>query len=90
MQFSGNFKGKTPDFEQMLGAGPPDQNPGSAPGNVRSGQEMWVFHNLMAHMRDYQYQSGECKDPTGPSEILGISASLAWILDPRHVVDPGC
>ncbi len=42
MQFSGNFKGKNPFFEQILGSGPPlgsklcwapaDQNPGSTPG----------------------------------------------------------
>ena len=41
MQFSGNFKGKKPYFEQILGSGPPPgvktllpphQNPGSAPG----------------------------------------------------------
>ncbi len=41
MQFSGNFKEKTPHFEQIFGSGlplgvktplgPPDQNPGSAP-----------------------------------------------------------
>ncbi len=41
MQFSGNFKGKTPIFEQILGSAPPfrsklrwalpDHNPGSAP-----------------------------------------------------------
>ncbi len=43
MQFSGNFKGKIPIFEQIVGsapplwgqnsAGPTDQNPGSAPGS---------------------------------------------------------
>ena len=42
MQFSGNFLGKKPYFEQILGSGPPlgvksllgppDQNPGSVPG----------------------------------------------------------